>query len=138
MALDSPVAPKVTLLCILLCSLWISCVAASQAPQPTSHPVVVSSGIENGGLVYRVSGKRVEDSVENSLLTNLGTIVKARGTAIPVFIVIDVRVPFSEMGKLETALDKVDLTHRRLFVSDFQNGTMTEIHFDKAIPIPRN
>lgn len=138
MVLDSLVAPKVALLCFVLSSLWISCVAASQTAQPTSHPVVVSSRIENGSLVYRVSGKRVEDSVENSLLTNLGNIVKARGTAIPVFVVIDVRVPFTEMGKLEAALDKADLTHRRLFVSDFQNGSMTEIHFDKAIPIPRN
>jgi hypothetical protein len=111
-------------------------VGASQTAQPTSHPVVVSSRIENGSLVYRVSGKRVEDSVENSLLTNLGNLVKARGTDIPVFVVIDIRVPFSEMGKLETALDKADLTHRRLFVSDFQSGTMTEIHFDRAIPIP--
>jgi hypothetical protein len=138
MASDSLVAPKVALLFFLLSSLWIGCVAASQTAQPTSHPVVVSSRIENGSLVYRVSGKRVEDSVENSLLTNLGKIVKERGTAIPVFVVIDVRVPFSEMGKLETALDKVDLTHRRLFMSDFQNGTMTEIHIDKPIPIPRN
>jgi len=136
MALDSLVASKVALLFFLLTSLWISCVGASQTAQPTSHPVVVSSRIENGSLVYRVSGKRVEDSVENSLLTNLGNLVKARGTDIPVFVVIDIRVPFSEMGKLETALDKADLTHRRLFVSDFQSGTMTEIHFDRAIPIP--
>jgi hypothetical protein len=50
--------------------------------------------------VYRVDGKRVEDSKDNSLLTNLGEIVNARGTEMPVLIIIDVRAPFSEVGKL--------------------------------------
>ncbi|HVA16863.1 MAG TPA: hypothetical protein VMV59_04015 [Candidatus Dormibacteraeota bacterium] len=66
--------------------------------------------------------------------------MKKHGTKIPAFIIIDVRAPFSEVGKLETALDKVDLTYeRRLFVTDFRDGTMNEIHWDDtSIPIPHN
>lgn len=102
-------------------------------------PVVLTARVENGSLVYRINGKRVEDSIENSLLVNLGNIVKTRGTEVPVFIVIDVRAPFTEIGKLGTALDKAGLTHRRFFVSYFRDGTMNEIHWDDtSIPIPRN
>jgi hypothetical protein len=101
-------------------------------------PVVVSVRISKQGFVYRVNGKTVEDTKENSLLANLTQIVKTRGTGIPVFIVVDVQAPFAEVGKLETALDKVELTQsRRLFVTDFRSSVMNEIHWDQTpIPIP--
>jgi len=96
--------------------------------------------MEKQGLVYKVNGKTVEDSKENSLITNLARIAKLRGNEVPVFIIVDVRAPFTEVGKLETALDKVELTHsRRLFVTDFRDSTMNEIHWDKTpVPIPSN
>jgi hypothetical protein len=102
--------------------------------------VVISARIEKGAIVYKVDGKRVEDSKENSLLANLAQITRVRGTDIPVFIIVDVRAPFSEVGKLKTALDKVELTHsQKVFVSDFHNEMMNEIHLDeKPIPIPQN
>jgi hypothetical protein len=105
-----------------------------------SSPVVISAQIEKGTLIYRLNGKKVEDSIGNSLLTNLADIVRARGNAIPVFIIIDVRAPFTEVGKLDTALAKADLIHeRKLFVTDFRGGVMNEIHWDEtAIPIPQN
>jgi len=103
----------------------------------SSQTLVLSAQMENGALVYRLDGKRVEDSRRNSLLTNLIGIVKARGTDVPVFIIIDVRASFTEVGKLETALDKTGLTRRRLFVSNFKNGVMNEIRWDEtAVPIP--
>jgi hypothetical protein len=116
---------------------WLPFVA-NAAPDTVAHPVVVSAQVENGSLVYKVNGRKVEDNKENSLLTNLAQIVKERGTEIPVFIIIDVRAPFTEMGKLETALDKADLVHsRRLFVADFRSGRMNEIHWDETpIPVP--
>jgi hypothetical protein len=94
--------------------------------------------MEKGSLVYKVNGKTVEDSKENSLLTNLARIAKSQSSDVTVFIVIDVRAPFTEVGKLETALDKVALNHsRRLFVTDFRDATMNEIHWDRTpIPIP--
>jgi len=95
--------------------------------------------MQGEALVYRVNGRRVEDTRKNSLLTNLGNVVRTRGIDTPVFVIIDVRAPFSEAGKLETALDKAGLTHRRLFVSDFRDETMNEIHWDAtAVPIPPN
>ena len=126
------------LFCSILFSLPLSPSTASQTKGDAPQPVVVSAQMENGMLVYKVNGKRVEDSRKNSLLTNLEGVLDARGSEVPVFIVIDVRAPFSEVGKLETALDKVGLTHYRLFVSNFRNEVMNEIHWDEtAIPIPR-
>lgn len=102
-----------------------------------SHTVIVSARMENGALVYRLNGKRVEDRRDNSLLTNLTNIVKTQGTEAPVLIIIDVRASFTEVGKLETALDKAGLTRYRLFVSNFSNGVMNEIRWDEtAVPIP--
>jgi len=106
----------------------------------TGSPIVVSAQMKNGKLIYRVNRKIVENSARNSLMANLGTILVTRGKQTPVFIVIDVRVPFGEFEHIDTALDKVDLPNRRYFVSNFTNDrTMTEIHWaDKAIPIPSN
>ena len=112
----------------------------SQQSGTAPKPLILSSQMENGALVYRLNGKRIEDSKENSLLTNLEQIVEKRGTGVAVFVVIDARAPFTEIGKLATALDKVELTqNRRFFVSYFNDGMMNEIHWDdKSIPIPRN
>jgi hypothetical protein len=123
--------------------LFFTCCLASgswsQTEQQTAHPIVVSAQMQDGTLVYRVNGRRVEDTRQNSLLTNLANVVRTRGVDVAVFIIIDVRAPFSEVGKLETALDKADLKHRRLFVSDFRDATMNEIHWDEtAIPIPHS
>jgi hypothetical protein len=125
-------AIRLALLLVVFMPTWI----ASQ----TSSPVVVTARMEKGALVYRVNGRIVEDSKENSLITNLARIAKARGSDVPVSIIVDVRAPFTEIGKLETALDKADLTHsRRLSVTDFRDSTMNEIHWDQTpIPIPSN
>jgi hypothetical protein len=126
------------LFCFILPAFLLSRTDASPIGEGATKPVVLTARLENGLLVYRVNGKRVEDSIENSLLVNLGNIVKARGTEVPVFIVIDVHAPFTEIGKLGTALDKAGLTHRRFFVSYFHDGMMNEIHWDDtSIPIPQ-
>jgi hypothetical protein len=123
--------------CFLLVPLLFSPEATSQTKERTVQPVVVSARVKDGDVIYRVNGKRVEDSRKNSLLTNLGDILKSRGNEVPVFIVIDVRARISEVGKLETALDKVGLIHYRLFVSNFRDNVMNELHWDETgIPIP--
>jgi hypothetical protein len=123
--------------CALLVALSLGRTVTAQAKETASQPVIVSARIVRGSLIYKVNGKRVEDSIRNSLLTNLGAIVAARGNELPVLIIIDVHAPFSEVGKLETALDKADLKHYRLFVTDFSDGVMNEVHWDETgIPIP--
>jgi hypothetical protein len=113
--------------------------AAAFAGSQTS-PVIVSVRVEKAALIYRVNGKIVEDSKKNSLITNLARIASLRGREASIIIIVDVRAPFAEVGKLETALDKVDLTYpRRLFVADFSSSTMNEIHWDQtSVPIPSN
>jgi biopolymer transport protein ExbD len=116
----------------------ILCVAALQPERAESKPVVLSVQIEHGSSVYKLNGKTVEDRRENSLLNNLGQVATDRGSNTVVFVVIDEKAPFTEVGKLETALDKIDMPNRRLFMADFADGTMNEIHLDpKALPIPR-
>jgi hypothetical protein len=105
-----------------------------------TSPIIVSVQVEKAAFVYRVNGKIVEDSKKNSLLTNLARIASLCGRDVSIFIIVDVRAPFTEVGKLETALDKVDLTYsRRLFVADFSSSTMNEIHWDQtSVPVPSN
>lgn len=111
----------------------------AQTNESTPRPAVVSARVNHGGIVYRVNGRIVENSVRNSLITNLGNVLKTQGRQTPVFIVVDVRAPIAQFGHIETALDKVDLPNRRFFVADFTNGTMSEIHWaEKAIQIPSN
>ena len=100
--------------------------------------IVISAQMEGRALIYRIDGKRVEDTRSNSMLANLASIVRLRGNRVPAFIIVDIRAPFTEVGKLETALDKSDLTGgRRIFVTDFRGGTMNEIHWDETpIPLP--
>jgi hypothetical protein len=131
---------NLAMFCTLVGCLLFSRAGSSQAGELQSQPVVVSAQFEGGSLLYRVNGKRVEDTKRNSLLVNLGSIAEARGTKVSVFIIVDVRASFVEIGKLETALDKVGMTSgRRIFVTDFRDATMNEIHWDETpIPIPRN
>jgi hypothetical protein len=122
----------------LLFSLTLGFAVTSNAQKTKPKPLVLSVQMVKGTLIYKLDGKKVEDTKRNSLLTNLGAIVRERGNAIPVFVIIDVRAPFSEVGKLDTALAKADLLHeRKLFVANFQGGIMNEIHWDETgIPIP--
>lgn len=102
-------------------------------------PIVLSVQIELGKPVYKLNGKTIEDRSENSLLKNLMQVVTDRGSKTEVLLIIDVKAPFTEAGKLETALDKIDMPNRRLFIADFDDGTMNEIHLDtKATPIPKD
>lgn len=114
--------------------------AKPQTDTSGTNPLVLTVQIESGKSIYKLNGKEVEDRRDNSLIQNLTKVVRQRGNKIPVFIVVDVRAPLTEVGKLETALAKVDLTsNTRLFVSNFRNGTMNEIHWDeKAFSIPKD
>jgi len=120
-----------SLFCLLTCSL------GSEAQEPGRTPVVVSVRVIKGALVYRVDRKIVENTRENSLLTNLEAISSTRGLDYPIVILVDVDAPLREVDKLETAIAKIDFTHHTLFVGDFQRGTMEELHWSGvSAPIP--
>lgn len=130
-------ASKIACLIVLLPLL---CWAAPQTESSRTKPLVLTVYLEAGKTVYKLDGKKVEDRRDNSLLWNLTQEVKERGARIPVLVIVDVEAPLTEFGKVETALDKADLTsERRLFAGDFRNGTMNEIHWEqKALPIPKD
>ena len=120
----------------LILTLWCGPNHA-QAGSDISRAVILSARVENGSVTYTLNGRRVEDRKDNSLLTKLTALIRARGAEIPVLIIIDVRASFREAGKLETALDKAGLTRYRLFVTDFRNGVMNEVHWEQTpVPIP--
>lgn len=114
-------------------------ISNAQTSGRTPRPVVVSARVKNGKIVYKVNGRIVENSVRNSLITNLGNVLKTQGRETPVFIVVDVCAPIAQFGHIETDLDKVDLPNRRFFVTNFTDAIMNGIHWDdKPIPIPSN
>ena len=104
-------------------------VAASQVQRAESKPVILSVQIEHGKPVYKLNGKTVEDRRENSLLNNLMQVATDRGSNAAVILIIDEKAPFTEVGKLETALDKIDMPNRRLFVADFDDETIERDSF---------
>ncbi|SRR6266481_1654521 len=123
----------------LLAVLVLTFSAGSWAQKNDGQSLVVSVQIVKGTRVYRVNRKVVEDTSHNSLLTNLETAAAERGLDYPVIVLVDVKAPFTEVGKLETALDKIDFKHRRLFVGDFETAVMNEFHWDQnGVPIPAN
>jgi hypothetical protein len=112
-------------------------ISNAQTSESTPRPVVVSARVKNGKIIYKLNGKIVENSVRNSLITNLENVLKTRGRETPVFIVVDVRAAIAQFGHIETALDKVDLPNRRFFVTNFTDDMMIEIHWDdKPVRIP--
>lgn len=114
-------------------------ISNAQTSESTPRPVVVSARVKNGRIVYKMNGRIVENSARNSLITNLGNVLKTQGRETPIFIVVDVRAPIAQFGHIETALDKVDLPNRRFFVTNFTDNMMVEIHWEvKPIPIPSN
>jgi hypothetical protein len=123
----------------LLAVLVLTFSSGSWAQKNDGQSLVVSVQIVKGTRVYRVNRKVVEDTRDNSLLTNLETAAAERGLDYPVIVLVDVKAPFTEVGKLETALDKIDFKHRRLFVGDFETAVMNEFHWDQnGVPIPAN
>lgn len=116
------------------------CWSGPRTESSQTKPLVLTVYVEAGRPIYKLDGKEVEDRRDNSLLKNLTEEVQKRGTNIPVSVIVDVRAPLTEFGKLETALDKAGLTsERRLFVGDFRDGQMNEIHWEqKSLPIPKD
>lgn len=112
--------------------------AVAMAQLLPSKAVLLTVHMQSGKPTYKLNGKEVENRKDNSLLRNLGDVATQRGARTTVFIIVDVKASFAEVRKLETALDKIDMPSRRLFVADFPDGTMNEIHWDvKALPIPK-
>lgn len=129
----------VTTLLVLNSFLLVMCVSPSEGKGAESKPIVLSVQMEHGKPVYKLNGKIVEDRRENSLLNNLMQVATDRGSNTLVLLILDERASFTEAGKLQTALDKIDMPNRKLFVADFPDRTMKEIHWDqKAVPIPQD
>ena len=119
---------------LLLCLFSLSRDLRAQQDRP---PVVISIRMLKGSAVYRVDRKVVENTRENSLLTNLEAVASSKGLDWPILILVDVNAPLREIGKLETAVAKIDFSNHRLFVGDFQTGTMEELHWGQvSVPIP--
>jgi hypothetical protein len=114
----------------------VACPAPGQSP--TVRPITIFSQVEKGSITYRLNGSIVEDKPDNALIKRLTEIARARGTNVPVILVIDTHAQFSEVGKLETALDKVGFSDDiKIYVANFVDKTMNQVHWDPASkPLP--
>lgn len=105
---------------------------------PPAHPVTITAQVVKASITYRLNGNIVEDRPDNSLIKRLTDIAKAQGTKMPVILIIDSQAKFSEVGKLETALDKVGFSEGvTIYVANFASKTMNQIHWDSTYkPMP--
>ena len=118
------------------------CLALAAMPlwsqSPADRQIIISSEVSGSATLYKINGKVVEDKPGNSLIKNLTDIVRTRGSSSPIVVIIDRRASFAEVGKLETALDKVGITgETKIYIANFQTKTMNEIHWESGSkPLP--
>ena len=118
------------------------CLALATVPawcqSPAGGQIIISSQVSGSSTIYKINGKVVEDKPSNSLIKNLTDIARARGSSSPVVLIIDRHASFAEVGKLETALDKVGISgETKIYIANFQTKTMNEIHWESGSkPLP--
>ena len=102
-----------------------SLVPQETRPKPTT--VVVEK--VGGHVTYKVDSRQVDD-----LLRALNQVADRSGPNQPVNIIVDSRLPSSEIWNVDGVAGKAQLTNLRLFVLFHETGMMTEIKRMPAVP----
>lgn len=98
----------------------------------TAHakPIVILAEMAKGRVVYRVDSKPALPD----LLRVLSILEGQRGRDCPVVVLLDSRVPISELGNIDGTAGKAALTNIRFFVFTHDTGRMSEIRWLPAVP----
>ena len=102
-----------------------SLVPQETRPKPTT--VVVEK--VGGHVTYKIDSRQVDD-----LLRALNQVADRSGPNQPVNIIVDSRLPSSEIWNVDGVAGKARLTNLRFFVLFHETGMMTEIKRMPAVP----
>lgn len=102
----------------------------SLVPQET-HPKPTTVVVEKvgGRVTYKVDSRQVDD-----LLRALNQVADRGGPNQPVNVIVDSRLPSSEIWNVDGVAGKAQLTNLRFFVLFHETEMMTEIKRMPAVP----
>ena len=115
--------------CICIAAVFLFSVP-SLVPQET-HPKPTTVVVEKvgGHVTYKVDSRQVDD-----LLRALNQVADRSGPNQPVNVIVDSRLPSSEIWNVDGVAGKAQLTNLRFFVLFHETEMMTEIKRMPAVP----
>ncbi len=115
--------------CICIAAVFLFSVP-SLVPQET-HPKPTTVVVEKvgGRVTYKVDSRQVDD-----LLRALNQVADRSGPIQPVNVIVDSRLPSSEIWNVDGVAGKAQLTNLRFFVLFHETEMMTEIKRMPAVP----
>lgn len=97
-------------------------------------PIVVIAEKAQGRTIYKVDSKPTGSMPTNDLLHALNQIVARNGVNQPVVVLVDSRLPSSEIWNLDGVAGKAQLMNLRFFIFFRDTEMMSEIKRMPAVP----
>lgn len=112
--------------------------ASNRGPMPNAAPTVVRIDKTPRGVAYKVDSKPISLTPTTNLLYVLNQVNDERGSNTPVVVLIDPRVPITEIWNFDGVAGKAQLTNIRYFVFNRETEKMSEIKWGPSIPLSTN
>jgi len=106
------------------------------AQNPT--PIIVRLDKTPRGVAYKVDSKPVSPTPTANLLYLLGQAYHEHGSNDSVVLLVDPRVPITDIWNVDGVAAKVPLTNIRCFVINRESGFMWELKWGPTMPISTN
>lgn len=97
---------------------------AQNANEKAPSQLVLSATASTRGIIYRIDGAIVSDP-----LRGFGNAIDKYGEDLPVFCLIDGRLPIRVIGNTVATAEKAGFKHVRSFVLDHKTGKVSEAKF---------
>jgi len=104
---------------------------AAETQVDVRAPIVLEVKRVASGLLLQLTPERDKDQ---PLLARLGSLLRERGDAYPVVILVDDGAKISDIHEAEGYVAKAGYSSARTFVVSNQRGFMAELEFCAAIP----
>jgi hypothetical protein len=109
-----------------------------RAATQTSAPTVVHMNKTPLGTAYSVNPKPKGFETRDNLLRILDLVYDERGPHAPVVVLVDPRVPFTEIWNFDGVADKAQLTNIHYFVFNPETKYMAELKWGPTVPYSTN
>lgn len=116
---------------------WLHPVS-NRSPMLNAAPTVVRIDKTPRGVDYKVDSKPIGLTPTTNLLYVLNRVNDERGSNTPVVVLIDPRVPITEIWNFDGVAGKAQLRNIRYFVFNREAERMSEIKWGPSIPFTTN
>jgi len=105
-----------------------------QPQEMRPKPIVIVAEKAGGRTLYKVDSKPTGSMPTNDLLHALNQVAARNGVNQPVVVLVDSRLPSSEIWNLDGVAGKAQLTNLRFFIFFHDAEMMSEIKRMPAVP----